>query len=142
MAVLVLPDLSSAFDTVDHGILLRRLEVSFGITGHALDWFRSYLTGRTQYTRLGTHRSPISFLTCNLPQGSVLGPVLFLLYLADLQDIIIKHSLGPHLYVDDTQICGSCHPNDIDQLKERVSTCIDEVAGWMRANRLDRKSVV
>jgi hypothetical protein len=98
------------------------------------------VTGRTQYTRMGTDRSPISFLTGSVLQESVLGPVLFLLYLADLvvedENIIIRHSLCPHLYAYDTHIYGSCHPNDIDQLKECFSTCIDEVASWMRANRL------
>ena len=78
---------------------------------------------------MGTDRSSISFLTGSVPQASVLDPVLFLLYSADLQDIIDKHGLCPHLYADDTHIYGSCHPNAIDQLKERVSTCIDEVAG-------------
>jgi Reverse transcriptase (RNA-dependent DNA polymerase) len=85
---------------------------------------------------MGTDRSSISFLTGSVPKGSVLGPVMFLLYSADLQDIIIKHGLCPHLYADDTQMYGSCHSYDIDQLKERVSTCIDEVADWMRADRL------
>ena len=136
VAVLVLLDLSAAFDTVDHDILIRRLELSFGITGCALEWFRSYLTGRTQHVRLGTEQSPATSLTCGVPQGSVLGPVLFLLYTADLPKIIGKHGLLSHLYADDTQIYGSCRPADTDQLQSRVSACIDEVASWMQANRL------
>jgi len=75
-------------------------------------------------------------MNCGVPQGSVLGAILFLLYTADLQGIIAKHSLLPHLYADDTQICGSCRPDNADRLSERVSFCIDEVAQWMSANRL------
>jgi Reverse transcriptase (RNA-dependent DNA polymerase) len=79
-------------------------------------------------------------VTCSVPQGPVLGPVLFLLYSAELQDIIIRHALRPHLYADDTQMYGSCRPNDIDQLKDRVSTCVDEIASLMRANRLQLRT--
>jgi hypothetical protein len=103
-AVLVLLDLSAAFDTVDHAILVRRLELSFGITGPALEWFRSYLTDRSQHVRRGTDKSPITSLTCGVPHGSVLGPVLFLLYTAELQDIVTRHALRPHVYADDTKI--------------------------------------
>jgi hypothetical protein len=65
-----------------------------------------------------------------------LGPVLFLLYTAELQEVITRHALRPHLYADDTQIYGSCRPTDINVLQDRVAACIDEVATWMRANRL------
>ena len=82
LAVLTLLDLSTAFDTVDHATLLRRLEVSYGLRGHVLGWFHSYLNGRIQYVRCGT-ASTVTVLLCGVPQGSVLGPILFVLYTAD-----------------------------------------------------------
>ena len=108
LSVLVLLDLSSAFDTVDHQILLRRLNKSFGIGGVVLDWFQSYLTGRVQYVRCGRRQSSLMKVLYGLPQGSVLGPLLFILYTADLITVIESSGLRPHLYADDTQIQGSC----------------------------------
>ena len=109
VAVLVLLDLSAAFDTVDHAILVRRLELSFGIIGPALEWFQSYLTGRSQHVRQGTDTSPITSLTCGVPQGSVLGPVLFLLYTAELQEIVTRHALRPICMPTTTTSMGAVH---------------------------------
>jgi len=106
-AALVLLDLSAAFDTVDHDIMLQRLQTSFGIGGAALNWFQSYLTSRTQYVRCGTSRSTTVRLICAVPQGSVLGPILFIMYTSDLVSLIQQHRLSPHLYADDTQIYGA-----------------------------------
>ena len=108
LSVLVLLDLSSALDTVDHDILLRRLDKSFGIRGVVLDWFQSYLTGRVQYVRCGRRQSSLMKVLYGLPQGSVLGPLLFILYTADLITVIESSGLRPHLYADDTQIQDSC----------------------------------
>jgi Reverse transcriptase (RNA-dependent DNA polymerase)/Endonuclease/Exonuclease/phosphatase family len=136
VGVLVLLDLSAAFDTVDHRILLERLRTSFGVTGQVSNWFRSYLTGRRQHVRCGLERSSEMVLDCGVPQGSVLGPVLFILYTADLCGIIESHGFQPHLYADDTQIYGSCRPSDADSLSSRISTCVDDVFCWLRSNRL------
>jgi len=135
LAVLVLLDLSAAFDTVDHSTLLQRLRVSYGLDDTILQWFASYLSGRTQYIRsLATTSSP-SEVGCEVPQGSVFGPILFLLYVADLLQLVKRHQLSPHACADDTQIYGFCRPTDTDDLSNRVSVCVDEVSQWMRANR-------
>ena len=71
-----------------------------------------------------------------VPQWSVLGPILFLLYVADLLQLIKRNQLHPHAYADDTQIYGFCRPSEVDDLSYRVSNCIDEVSAWMKVNRL------
>ena len=136
VAALVLLDLSAAFDTVDHNILMERLRRTFGIDGAALQWFRSYLSGRTQSVCRGGASSPPVDLSCGVPQGSVLGPILFVLYTADLPSVVQRHDLSPHLYADDTQVYGSCRPADVDSLLVRLSGCVNDVASWMGSNRL------
>ncbi len=75
ISVLVLLDLSAAFDTVDHNILLERLENWVGLSGMALKWFRSYLEGRGYYVSIGEHKSKWTSMTCGVPQGSILAPL-------------------------------------------------------------------
>ena len=90
--ILVMIDLSSAFDTIDHSILLSRLELRYGIPSVVLEWFRSYLYGRVQRINIDDSFSPPHPLTTGVPQGSVLGPLLFSLYVQPLGGIIREHS--------------------------------------------------
>ncbi len=136
LSALVMLDLSAAFDTVDHCILLRRLKTSYLLDGPVLHWFETYLVGRRQYVRTGSSASRLSTVVCGVPQGSVLGPILFLLYTADILHLIEGHGLRAHSFADDTQIYGFCNPSASTELQTRISACIDDVAAWMRSNRL------
>jgi len=120
-------DLLAAFDAVDHNTLLSRLEVSDRLGGALLSWFRSYHDRRTQCGRGGSSKSDPAQVMFGVPQGSVLGPILFLLYRADVLKLIASHNLRPHAYADDTQIYGFCSPSDALQLQLQMSACVDEV---------------
>ena len=132
ISVLLLLDLSAAFDTVDHQILLSRLNHTFGIRETALNWFRSYLSGRKQFD----HRSSESPLKYGVPQGSVLGPVLFILYTTPLSDVIRGHSVSHEMFADDTQLLHSSAIDDYPTLTSTLQSCTSDVDTWMSANKL------
>jgi len=101
--LLGLLDMSAAFDNVDFDILLRRLEISYRLSGHVLKWLTSFITDRTQAIVFdGTTSSPVK-LICGVLQGSVLGPLLFVLYAADVITIALHHGVRIHAYADDIQ---------------------------------------
>uniref|UniRef100_A0A3Q3FJ67 Reverse transcriptase domain-containing protein n=1 Tax=Kryptolebias marmoratus TaxID=37003 RepID=A0A3Q3FJ67_KRYMA len=135
-SVLVLLDLSSAFDTVDHGILINRLQHLVGMSGCVLKWFTSYLVGRTFSVSVGNAVSDSAELLWGVPQGSVLGPVLFLLYLLPLSRVIQKFSeVSYHLYADDLQLYCSFKPSEPHKLRT-LTSCLAEVTKWLTGNSL------
>ena len=107
VSALILLDLSAAFDTIDHQILLSRLSLNFGITGSALALLTSYLTNRTQAVVANSTVSESHPVSCGVPQGSVLGPLLFALYTTPLSYQLQSSNLPFHFYADDTQLYTS-----------------------------------
>ena len=136
--ILLMLDLSAAFDTIDHDILLSRLCNVYGITGDALDWFRSYLTGRIQRVVIEDAVSGDQELGFGVPQGSVLGPKIYCMYTKPVSDIIQRHGLSHHSYADDTQLYMTMdHSNNNwrDGLA-RIQLCVSEIREWMNQNML------
>ena len=109
---LVLLDLSVAFDTVDHQILLERLKNMFGFTGLVINWITSYLSGRFQKVVVGDAKSSSVPLSCGVPQRSILGPILFTLYTTPPGKICTKHGVTYHLYADDQQLYLAFKPSN------------------------------
>ena len=145
LLLLILLDLSAAFDTIDHGILLERLVRYVGVTGSALQWFMDYLADRKQSVLINGHRSAESSLAQGVPQGSVLGPILFTLYMLPLRDIMRHHELDYHFYADDSQLYLVFQPlqESADTAINKMMNCISDVRSWIGANKLmlnDQKS--
>ena len=139
VTLLVLFHLSAAFDTVEHSILMHRLETSFGITGTVLKWFESYLSGRCQRVAFKDGISEIFPLTCDVPQGSCLGPLLFTMYASKLFEVIKGHLPTAHAYADDTQLYLSFKPGNSASELESIAAmerCIKAVRAWMTMDKL------
>ena len=132
---LVSLDLSAAFDTIDHSILISRLHSSFGISGPALAWLSSYLFNRSQVVKIGNSSSTTSLLTTGVPQGSVLGPVLFTAYVSPIGHIASAHNLLHQQYADDTQLfvsLSSASASDITKLEQGLQ----HLNNWLCYNGL------
>ena len=135
VSILSLIDVSAAFDTIDHGIVIDRLHITFGCSGTVLGWFTSYLSCRTQSVFAGQESTP-SALKCGVPQGSVLRPMLFTLYTQSLSNVICKSGHSYHFFADDSQLHNSSVPSDFLALVHSFKDCIEDVAGWMSDRKL------
>ena len=139
VTLLGLLDMSAAFDTVEHFIVLDRLGTSFGIRGTALAWLdHSSPAGNNRSS--STVSSSTIYITTGVPQGSVWGPLLFLLYSADLPVIADQHGLGVHCYADDGQIYVFDKAGNAEGMVAKVSACIAEIDPCMTTNRLKLNS--
>ena len=127
LAVLVGLDISAAFDTVNHAILLERLHSVSGITGTALNWLSSYLADRQQYVQLGRHRSSTIPCFSGIPLGSVLGALLFIAYVSPVGDVITRHGLDYRKYADDTHLLVAVSAATIQSDLSAVEICSSAV---------------
>ena len=143
VTLLVLLDLSAAFDTVDHRILLDRLQFDFGISGSALNWIESYLSNRTQRIYIDGVLSSNFNLKFGVPQGSCLGPLLFSLYASKLFKIVESHLPNPHCCADDTQLYIAFRSgNDLEETAAitAMESCIADISQWMHSDKLKLNS--
>ena len=136
MSCLCLLDLFAAFDTIDHNILITRLLSWFGIH----DWLKSYLTSRSFRVKCDKDFSSEHISSCRVSQGSVLGPLLFVMYTTPLSTLISTLSLNHHLYADDTQLFFSFHPRNFDSSIAHLQAALRHISSWMSANLLTLNS--
>ena len=130
-------DLSAAFDLVNHSILLERLYTYYGISGTALEWFRSYLSGRTQRVVINGVCSNEKMIDHGVPQGSVLGVRLYTLYIRPLSQILENHRVFYHTYADDTQLYVILDRKSLSSMQIaiiRLEYCLFDVSHWMAYN--------
>ena len=131
----VFVDLKKAFDTVDHDILLSKMSL-YGIQGTALHWFKSYLANRTQRCLVNGSLSEICSLKCGVPQGTILGPLLFLIYINDLPNCLTL--CQPRMYVDDTHITYA--GVDVNSIQLNLNYDLDKLNKWLISNKLNLNS--
>jgi hypothetical protein len=130
-------DLSAAFDVIDHTILRKRLEYSFGISGGALQWLLSYLQDMTQRIAIGFVHSDEFHLQCGVLQRSVFGPKLHCIFSKPIAEICRHHNMSYHFYADDTQLYLVFEPLEkwID-ISKRLADCFTDISSWMCSNML------
>ena len=134
--VLLLLDLSAAFDTINHRLLLNKLQRMYGINDVAISWFSSYLSNRSFKVTVNQKTSGECLLEIGVPQGSILGPLLFILYTKDLESIVTKFGFTIHLYADDTQIYFAFDVHSDSPDMQAIDLCCSEVKKWMAVNFL------
>jgi len=131
MSALCLLDISSALDIVEHDLLLQRLERQFGLCGTVIQWIQSYLSGRTFLAVYGDVLSFVVYVMCSVPQGSILGPLLFILYMADLADRAVKYGVSLHAYADDIQLYLHFRRDEMASFADQLERCVLDIGNWM-----------
>ena len=134
--VLLLLDLSAAFDTINHKLLLKKLKDLYCITGNVFKWLESYLSDRSFKVVINKSSSPSCWLEIGVPQGSILGPLLFIMYTKDLENIVTKYGFSIHLYADDSQVYFAFDVHSTNPDMTLVNLCFKEIKQWMSANFL------
>ena len=129
-------DLSAAFVTLDHTLLVERLRSYFGFSGTALQWFSSYLHSRSQRVIIGDTISLPKYLGFGVPQGSILRPLLFTLYIAPLRDVIQAYNLNCMFYADDSQVYIAVNPNHPSDALTTLRQCVEHIFSWNTRNML------
>ena len=135
-AILAMLDFSAAFDTIDHNHLIHRFSSRYGITDTALNWISSYLHNRNQCVLINNVKSDYHHLWCGVPQGSVAGPLAFIMSSAPLQDLIAAHGISSVVYADDTQLYITFDPADRASAVKRIEKCVQDVKSWTLSNKL------
>jgi Reverse transcriptase (RNA-dependent DNA polymerase) len=136
ITLLGLLDMSAAFDCVDHVTLLRRLDLGFGLTDDVIKWIRSFLTGRTQQVADNGALSTTQPVFFCIPQGYVLGPIFYVLNIAELESIVDRPEMKLHQYADDSHIYVSVPVSDVSVAADRFSACLADVNRWLSSSRL------
>ena len=138
-ALLGLLDFSCAFETIDPDCLQNRFSSRFGIGGSALQWLTSYLSGRSQSVSINSVNSEKHNLWCGVPQGSVAGPLLFIMFTTPLQDIVSAHNISCMVYADDMQLYLTLDDVDRSTAVQRMENCLRNVRIWALQNKLSLK---
>ena len=137
MAIMVQLDQSCAFDVLDFSILLQRLKNRYVITGKALQWLSSYLRGRSVRVKVSDSVSGNCNIECGVPQGSTIGPLLYILYIGPLYDIAKKYNLDTHMYADDLLLVCTFKPGvDYQSQVKILEECLCEIKLWLSSNFL------
>src|SRR6218665_471314 len=136
ISLLALFDVSSAFDSVDHSILLQRLSISFGLTDKPLEWLSSFLSDRTNCAIFSSSRSVWVSAPLGVPQGSVLGPLLYIIYTAGIGALLESYGLLHQLYADDVQAYTHCTSDQAVAAVAQMCLAMDVLSAWLASNRL------
>ena len=134
--------MSAAFDTLDHTTLLHRLQYTFGLSGFVITWIRSYLTNRSSFVKIDSSSSPCTTIDTGVPQGSVLGPLLFVLFISPIANVINSdqpngnNSISFHQYADDTQLYIGTNSSTLAHQVALIESCTQRVHDWLLNNGL------